>query len=246
MFTNVNYDDFSAVISSMSKLYFLEFLHFGHVYESSGMLKGLTKSSNVIGAEMVNSSSRLAPIQADLISEFMNSEAGIVTLPYEDKPNELDEKLTTLATYLSYSDLYGTSIGDMASLLNVSHRTAERRMDALLERRALVAYPILNQSVIRGFEVAKVYGIPRDGSSASQVRSHLAKMPHMSEKYLLYELMNNAMTLLFYYVSSGELDECARELSDVFDSFLLMTRFETSFNRNVITNSKPVVDRLMP
>lgn len=235
-FSHASQDHFERLSAKMNRLYFLEMLHLGHVYYASGLMDDLNSGSGLILAELVDSSCTKAPRQAELLSEFMGD--GVTTVQQKGirKKVELDKKLIQVVERIAYSNLIGMSIDQVSSYYKVSDRTVQRWLNIILKSRGLIAYPLLDQSVIRGFDVAYVNAHNINGMGEIALLKKLREMPLVSERYLLYRFVGANVTLLIYYDSRGELDECIEQLQETFDSFVLVTRFRTSFNERVITN----------
>ncbi|MCL4447553.1 MAG: hypothetical protein M1163_04045 [Candidatus Thermoplasmatota archaeon] len=194
------------------------------------------KGLGVMAAEVVNSSKEVFKTVAQQISRITANDAEPILLPTNSRPEELDAKYVSIMRELAYSDLYRIEIGRTALRLNTSYKTAKRRMDDILRSKSIMAYPLLNQSSIEGFQIAFIYAKYEGNCSDEDFLKVLKEMPVISERYLLYRFLNGHLTMIIYYNSIGDLESSCKELEHFFPSFLLLTRFETYFNE-VVTSS---------
>lgn len=232
--SGASHKDVSAIVSKMEDAYFLEMVHYGHVYGAGGVLENLRHDGEMISLELVDSPGELADKQARLVSGFPRSDIDVIPLPSVTQPtSNLTEKQIELVRKLAYGDLYKVTLKDTASLINTSQKTAGRWINRIIEENAMYAFPVLNQSAITGFNICVVIAQYETGKQSGSVLDSLKLLELISERYLLYRMMDGTLTLLLYYDSPGELDRIVDELANTFKSYALFTRFETYLNDHI-------------
>lgn len=236
VFTGAKREDVSEMVSKMEEFPFLEMIHYAHVYRSFGGLEHLNIGDSIISAEIIDTREMDIVAQSRKLSDVMGEQVRITVLPPSKTNKEpvLDPKLIILARNLSYRDIYSTRLSDIAAPLKVPVRTAERLIDSLLSRNVLNAYPLLNQSEIRGFNVTVVSIPTLEDIDPIALKRMIMELPMISKRYLLYRFMDGTLNLLLYYEAPKELDECVDELSSLFRTFSVFTRFETFMNDHIV------------
>lgn len=233
--TGVNRSDFEAMVSSAGDAYFLELMHFGHAYHASGEMATLRQNGDVFLLEFTTSSEDLVMKQAKLLLRSVNKDARPLMIP-KGNPVEvgLSENVRALARRLFYQDIYAVRLGEIAAAAGVSERTAGRWFNKILEAKALTAYPMLDQSKVEDYRLC-IAGIQYDkGMSASVALNRAVSLGLVSDRYLLYRVINGSLSLLMYYNSLGELDRLVDELGSAFSHFEVITRFESRLNEQLV------------
>ena len=241
LITGVSNGNIQKFVSAMDNAYFLEMVHSGHVYEATGKMEMFKNTGTIAFLEFIDSSYEVVQKQARLLLEFVNSD--IVTMPLPDvhiPPTGLNEKLQSVARSIAYSNLYDASVKGIASKFGVSSKTASRWIESILDKRALSAWPLLNQSVIRDFNTFIFTVRSSNEINASSLLRRAMNLELVSQRYLLYRLINGSLSLLMYYDSTGELDRCVDEFSSVFSDFVVITRFKTHLNRQVYVRNSSI------
>lgn len=236
VFTGAKHEDISEMVSKMEEFPFLEMIHYAHVYRSFGGLEHLNIGDSIIFAEIIGTREVDIIARSRKLLDVLGEQVRITVLPPSktNKESTLDPKLVILARNLSYRDIYTNRLSDIAAPLNVSPRTAERLLDSLLSRNMLIAFPLLNQSEIKGFNVAVVSIPTLEDVDPIALKKLIMGLPMLSQRYLLYRLIDGTLNLLLYYEAPKELDECVDELSPLFRTFAVLTRFETYMNDHII------------
>lgn len=234
--TGARYDEVSKLVSRMKEFPFLEMIHYAHVYRAFGAMEHLTFGDTIISAELIYSNDEQVVKQSNLLSNSLNDGVAVTVLPFNNVKSEVnvDSKLMLLARNIAYRDIYRTRLSDIASESKISIRTAEQRMDTLLARRLSIAFPLLNQSIIKGFNVAVVTIPSLENHDLVSVREMVMGLETISQRYLLYRHMDGSLNMLLYSESPGELDRCVEELRSLFRTFAVLTRFETYLNDYVV------------
>lgn len=236
--TGVDYSDFKLLEKKFESAYFLEMIHFGHVYKAYGSLSHFKRSGDIIHLSFVQSSDELLPRQAKIVTEQMGSKVAVRQFDSPiTKREELTEEQRSLGLDLAYKDLYNHDLDAIAEKHNITVRTVRRRIDSLLKDRRLSAYPTLNQNVIMGFNTAVIMIHIGASYDENALYTRLIKLEHLSKRYLEFLFRNGTVIVLIHYDSLNELDECIEEIKTHFDDFAVFSRFETSLNDNVFIGS---------
>ena len=213
-------------------------IRLGRIYRATGEFENLEKSPWAIIAELVGSSNILAKKQTLLVSQLLEFNLPVIDVSQETSRLDQPINLERLAREISYSDIYSIRVDELSEQLNLSPRTVRRHIDRLLKERILLTFPLINQSVIRGFQTAVAFGITKREISTQSFPKLLKDSPGISEEYLLYKMYGGMNTVLLYYETMDELDQIVEELSKIFDSFALLIRYETIFNESMISSFK--------
>lgn len=236
--TGVTYSDFKLLQQKFESAYFLEMIHYGHVYEAYGALRELRNGGEVITLSFVQSSDELLPRQAKIVTENLGNGVEIKHFPSPaPKYKELSEDQARLGLDLAYKNLYDHDLSAIAKKHNVTVRTVRRRIDALLKERRLYAHPTLNQSVIMGFNTALIMIVVSEPYDENELYSRLSSLENLSKKYLEFLFQNGAVIILVYYDSLHELDQCIEEIREYYQDFAVMSKYETVLNDDVYVNT---------
>lgn len=230
----VNKQDLKSILTLLEEKSFLEMVHAGHVYHARGSREILKNGGELIFLELVNSSDKLVTEQTGEIVSALDHNINPIFLPERPDPSpEPKEKLLSVARKIAYSDIYKINPSDLAPKFRISPRTLIKRIDQLLDMKAFLSFPHINQSVMAGTNVMVVNGQFRQGMTRQTVLGEVFTKQPISENYLLYRVLNDSLNMLLSYDSAGELDACVSALDEVFEDLMVITRFETYINPGI-------------
>ncbi|MEM0312916.1 MAG: hypothetical protein QXV17_09885 [Candidatus Micrarchaeaceae archaeon] len=235
MLKGVEHSDFASLTSKVEDKYFLEKVHFYRVYEAGGNFGSLKRSGGILFLEFIGSSPELKIKQAKLISEQLSRNSRIIPLPQFNRsvPVSLSPKLLPLLRKLSYSNLYEIDVKSLGSTFNISNRTVRRWFNILLKNDAIFLFPILNQSLISGFNTFVVNISDSKDIIGRLLLKKAMNLDLMRKRYLLYRFINDTLNFILYYDFPEELDDAVNDISSLFKNFAVFYRHETFFNEFV-------------
>lgn len=227
----ISTDELEVILSKMEKIYFVEMIHYGHVFHSSGGLKMNENSNVLVAVSFVSSSSQMAERQVKILLDLLDKEAEVLVVPEsKGEPLELKDNLMKLAHDLAYQDMYKVDLQQFSLKYNTTTKTLRRRIDSLLSKNVLISYPLLNQSAIRDFNIVVVMLSYDPQSTREAIMDRLKSLNLAGERYLLHRFVNGVLSLLIYYETPGELDQIIYELDSNFKGVTVFTRFRTEVN----------------
>lgn len=227
--------DREEIISRYSQLYFLEMVHFGHIYEAGGSLAPLKTVNDITILETVGLSEELVAKQVSILLELINREAKVIfVLPAKyDRNGTVSGWRADLADSISYCEIGEIGISSLASKLNRSPKTVSRRLDEIAEMGLISAFPVLHQGAFATIN-SFVITLPAEEGETSEVTLHRAlSLNIVSERYLLYRYFSGGVNIMLYFDKPSELDQCVEEISGNFSDYSVAIRFETNFNEMV-------------
>lgn len=233
IFSDVTKKDFNRITSNIGRMYFLETVGFGEVYGAAGNLRNMEDSHWAITIQLLDSSNVLAPRQAELISSFLGGGYRMVDFPQDRNLSNLSDKLERVVREVSYEDIYGIRTRELSTRLDIPERTVRRRIDLLLQRRMIHAFPLIDLAAIRGFSTAVVLGHLKTNAPIPSMTALVRHSKVLSERSLNYEVYCGVARILLYFESAEELERAVDELSRIFQNFALLTRYVRVFNEKV-------------
>lgn len=235
MVIDITKREFDAVVEKFSDVYFVEMIHTGHVYEAAGEIEVMKNIGWILVLELIYTSAELLPKQVKVLSEVIGKDYHINVIwkenPFHDVRLDGDSKF--LSRHISYRSIYDVDVERLSRELGKSRRTVIRKLDLLLKQRHFIAFPVLNQAAISGFNVFVVSIKISNESNASTILREALKLPSISENYLLYRTENTSLFFLLSNDSIAELEKCVNELHSAFSDFMVITRFETFLNKDL-------------
>ena len=222
-------------ISSLGKnAYFLESVHFGHVYASRGMFRSIIKGGDIVSAELVAPSIEVAIRQAKLLMSNLGLEGRVIGIKKENpEMQKIKMKYEQILPAVAYSDLLSLSVTGVASSLHLSRKVVKKELDHLVTERMFYAYPTLNQAAFRDLNLYMLVVPLFSSVKRFETQKKIMSSSTVSDHYLLYREDGGFMMVLLYYESIGEVDSLVGEISAIVKDFIVLTRFETYFNENV-------------
>ena len=238
LFTNVTHKLMEKIASQFSNLYFVELLHYGHIYASYGSLSNIRNGGEIILVTCAPSSDDLIIKQAGIIQEFLSHRTRFMALGQGAlSSNHLSEMDMKLLKILAYRDIYNCNLDELTPKLKISARTLRKRIDSVLEKKVLSLYPILDQTAFVGFNVAIIAILLDPAYDTTVMMDSVLRLKTVSDLYLLYMLRNGMVTVLVYYESLRDLDNCIQEVKEHYDNFAVFTKFETLLNEHIVIDS---------
>ena len=222
-------------ISSLGQnAYFLESVHFGHVYSSRGMFSNAVKGGDAVSVELIAPSYEVAIRQAKLLVSNLGIQRRVIGIKKENpEVQKIKMKYERILPVVAYSDLLSLSVTGVAGWLHLSRKVVKRELDRLVSERMFYSYPTLNQAAFKDLSLYMLV-VPLDLSvQGSETRKRIMSSLTVSDRYLLYREDGGFMMILLYYECIGEVDSLIGEISELVGDFIVLTRFETYFNDNV-------------
>ncbi len=214
--------------------YFLESVHFGHVYASRGTFSNMVRGGDAVSVELVAPSTDVAIRQTKLLMGSLGIHWRVISIKKENpEARKAKMKYEQILPAVAYSDILSLSITGLAGSLHLSRKVVKKELDRIVSERMFYAYPTLNQAVFRDLSLYMLVVPLFPSPDRSETQKRTMSSSTVSDRFLLYRKDVGFMMLLLYYESIGEVYSLVEEISVLVKDFIVLTRFETYFNENV-------------
>ncbi len=222
-------------ISSLGQnAYFLEFVHFGHVYASRGTFSNIVRGGDAVSVELIAPSLDVAVRQAKLLMSNFDLQGRVIGIKKGNlEVKKIKIKHERIIPSVAYSDLISLSVAGLASSIGLSRKVVKRELDRLVSEMMFYAYPTLNQAAFRDLSLYMLVVHLFSSTESPEAQKKIMSLPTVADRFLLYRKDGGFMMILLYYESIGEVDSLVGEISAIVKDFIVLTRFETYFNENV-------------
>ncbi len=227
-------DEIGQTISKLFRIYFVEMAHKGYVYHVSGKMKLSNSTDWLLTVNLIDSSPEIITKQLKILLDFsdLSSREVLVSKEQYSTLPSMDLNVRRIMDYISYRNMFEVKIKDIAENSGKPVRTVTRKLDDLTRRRYFSTYPLLNQSLVKGFGLFVVVILKDD--LKDEVKLHdVLNLPKLSENFLLYYDSSSYFNILLYYDSMSEMDVCIEEIETLCNSFIVLTRFESFLNSEI-------------
>lgn len=230
---DVDENSVEAAVGRLEDAYFGEMIHTGHLYRSHGTFSKFMDGKDTVTLDLLADSESLALKQANLLFGHGGVKLKAFMLPGENTHKAiLTGKQEEIMNAIAYKSLYDLDLSHIATQLNISRKTVNRRIDSILAQNMLTAHPILNQSRVRGLNLYMIVAEIPAGMKTQEVHERLIKLNLFGERYLVFRPGVKITGILLYSESPGEIDEISDEITGLIPDNAILTRFTTYFNEH--------------
>lgn len=221
-----SYEDFLELKGRINDLAFVETIHFGRIYASSGSFSGIfTPGRNTISLSITEASHD----EVEKISRLIlgNKSKNMLISDPANSTNIERKKIRDLALVkeLAYRSIYDIQISNISRKMGINLRTARRRIDRLIYEKSVFSYPLLNQVAIKGFNLFMVL------INSQLDQDEFFKILNrglLGERYLLYMVIGRMLATMFYYENLEEMDHLVSEIGKIWNNYAVITRFDSA------------------
>ncbi len=222
----------SEVFNRLSGIYFIESMHLGHVYESSGIFS--MNASWLVILEIINSPFKLLDKNIRIINDMLNGKFNIIKATSFDYNFKMPENLNELYNYFAYKNIYDINLKNISEKFKKSLKTINRWTNYMLQNGYFYLTPIIDQKMLSKGFLQNIFVVSLKLDDNKNLQNILNSMPMASQRYLLLRNIGDISVILFYYENIDELDECMFEISKKFRDFAVITRFTSNFNSDLL------------
>ena len=219
------YEDFLEMRKKVDDYPFVETVHYGRIYATGGSFAEITSpGKGVISLSLTETSREDSVKITRLMSGKRDDNLVMLAPPDQEKvATEIIRDIPILRE-LAYKSIYEVQISQISQRMGINLRTARRKIDRIISKRLVYAYPVLNQVSMKGFNLF----ILILGSQLDQHEFYNSLNEGvLGERYLLYLKSGNILSSLFYYENLQEMDHLIEHISKKWNDYLILTRFDT-------------------
>ncbi len=222
---NGTYEDFQEMRKKVDDYPFVETVHYGRIYAAGGSFAEImSPGKSVISMSLTDTSREDSVKISRLMSGKRNDSLVMLGPPDHEKAETENIRYIPILRELAYKSIYEVQISQISQRMGINLRTARRKIDRIISKRLVYAYPVLNQVSIKGFNLF----ILILGSQLGQQEFYNSLNEGvLGERYLLYLKSGNILSSLFYYENLQEMDHLIDEISKKWNDYLILTRFDT-------------------
>ncbi|SMD30177.1 hypothetical protein [Picrophilus oshimae] len=114
----------SKIFDRLSGIYFIESMHLGHIYESSGIFS--INASWVFIIEILNSPLNILDKNIRIINDMLNNEYNILKITNYDYNFSMPDYLKDLYNSIAYKDIYDINLKVISDRIKKSVKTVNR------------------------------------------------------------------------------------------------------------------------
>ena len=236
---NVNEEDFQFLNSIIDDLYFVESIHYFHVFDSIGFdLTGGIKNRGM-AIVLHGNSENIARKRMNIVMNSLKNRDSIVIFMSQEQncsisiPGILEKKV--LMSIL-FKDLSNMDINKLSEEMRMNNRTFRRYLDSIVSKSYIELYPRMDQPRLSEIKVA-VFTLFSDLNIGE-----LLSMQLIRDRYLLFRRFSSVWNILLFYETSEELENCIKQLKYICTRFIVSLTFRTSVSSRAKDNFEGMVE----